>query len=273
MAEEISIAPIHLHKKTERTVLLSTITVGDDSTCMITLKPEHELFSSHSGTSRATLVGLEIVRQLGLLIGHTVGNVPLDWAFLLEELFFGVQRGGGVDLFERASEVEISVEIDDMRKPRRCANGMAASASFRLDGNVVARGAGRFRCIPPRVYRALRSSAPQEKRGFTPHTGEALLGVQQESSQLRATLGWPTSDPLIFDHEVDHVPGMLLAQAGLAAHEILAGRPPASLSLTCRRFAEIGEETAIMAIFSGGAVRTVASQGAVEVAVVKTVGI
>ncbi len=88
--------------------------------------------------------------------------------------------------------------------------------------------------------------------------------------RVRAVLGWRHPDPFFFDHPLDHVPGMLFAQAALDAHVMLRGRPAWAIAVECTRFAELDDPVEITAEDDGARCVTVFEQYGRQVAKVET---
>ena len=268
-----------VHKDSEETMLVATVEeVRPDNyraRLRAVVEPIQTAAEGVGGRGRLnavtspTLLGLEVTRQLGLLMGHRAGGIPLDWAFLLNELSFQGSEPFARAIATRASEMTAAVHISNARVHAGRCDEMTAHAVFELDGEEVATGSGSFRCVPRRTYEALRRRNLRVPRQADPTTDGALDEVSVDGTDLQAHLGWPSANRLIFDHDVDHVPGMLFAQAGIEAHEHLTGEPPHNVSLVCPRFAEIAEVVSISARRFGKHVATAAAQAEESVAEVK----
>ncbi|GAB3295439.1 AfsA-related hotdog domain-containing protein [Pseudoclavibacter terrae] len=260
-----------VHKDSEESMLIATMDEVSPDEYLARLRATPPVVQAAdtrtTAVSSPTLLGLEITRQLGLLMGHRAGGIPLDWAFLLNELSFQGSDAFALGIAANAAAMTASVRISSARvRAGRC-DEMTAFAVFEVDHDVVAEGSGSFRCVPRRTYSALRRRqlrAPHPR----PSNG-ALAEVSVHGLDLQAHLGWPSANRLIFDHEVDHVPGLLFAQAGIEAHEHLTGTPPQEVALECPRFAEIGEVVSISARRSGHQVSTAADQAHERVAQVR----
>lgn len=260
-----------VHKSTDDAVMLSTVERLSESRFRVPLRPHARRGGASGGASSGAMIGLEVVRQLGLLMGHYAGSVPLDWAFLLQELTFTATADGPNAVFPREFETNavVSISSRDVRKGNLV--GMTAEVEILSDDDTVALGGGRFRCVPRQTYQALRRHAAIQTASAIPPTKSTLVDPACTSSKLTATLGWPSDDELLFDHDVDHVPGMLLAQAGVVAHETMTGVVPRSIYLTCARFAEIGVEAAVVAQHWDRRVSTLIQQGGTRIARIETV--
>ncbi|WP_448233182.1 AfsA-related hotdog domain-containing protein [Microbacterium lacticum] len=257
-----------VHKVHETGVALAAAERITSSTFRILIHPR--MREVISGRRRDPVAGLEVMRQIGLLLGHHAGSVPLGWAFLLQELAY-TSIARAIENPGRSEEVWAVAEIEATEVRQGRTVGMRANVDFHQSGQYTSRGSGSFRCVPPETYRALRRHAPVRSIGSAVQTDATLLDTHVTPSGLTAKLGWPTGNRLLFDHDVDHVPGMLLAQAGVSAHEKISSVPPRSLSLKCHSFAEIGEPILVSACRQKDAVLANFKQNDRDIATVETV--
>lgn len=257
-----------VHKESESGVFLTTIEdlgqsvfkVGID--CSAIAEP---LFPN----GMSPLVGLEIVRQVGLLIGHHAVKIPLDWAFLLHELSFAPESTPAHDADTRP-DIYAIIEINSTTVARSGVVDLDARVGFHIADALVAVGGGGFRSVPRRTYRAIRRRHVNASVTDTQSTDDALIDPIRDGSTLTALLGWPTANSLIFDHDVDHIPGLLFARAGLDAHRSLSGLTAEGARLRCSRFGEIGMPTDVRCSYDGITTRTSFSQSLSEIAVLET---
>lgn len=123
----------------------------------------------------------------------------------------------------RPTEVTAQVKVTDQRKTPNGLADFRAAAFFSIDGQQIATGSAAARIVEPEVYKRFRSGAQtlpalvQPIPSVSPHT----VG---HTSKWNVVLGhpdrlgrWPlrvdTSNPILFDHPLDHVPGVLLIEA------------------------------------------------------------
>jgi hypothetical protein len=101
---------------------------------------------------------------------------------------------------------------------------------FDSSGRAVLRGGGVARQVSPAVYRRMRGSIPSRV-------------PRQDAARVlpNMMLGWDEADPFLFDHPLDHVPGMAFVDA------VAVLRPDSrALHITFERFAELDADIRIL---------------------------
>lgn len=228
--------------------------------------------SDLSATSPVTaglwsLVGLEVMRQVGTVLAHIDGGVPTGWAFMLDELAFTGFEPGTLPLDVPAGTTPYVVtRASDVVRRKGAVAGLVAHGDLWVDGRWVARGVGSFRCVDPQTYRAVRRHAPDPATVLPRHDGALLCDVEQGSGRLRARLGWDSDDALFFDHPLDHVPGMLFGAAALQAHARLTGAQARVIQLRFHRYGELVSPISMTSTADGGVSTTTFEQDGAVVA-------
>ena len=183
------------------------------------------------------LLGLELVRQSGIAVAHFAESVPLDWRFLLRSIAFSWDATApAYPLFEPFRGT-LDVTLTTRRFRRGAVSGLSADLRLTSRGTQIASGSGDIDFVTPKTYRVVRRapSGPRVRSADPP-----LLDTEVVSNVLTARLGIDTDDPFVFDHDSDHVPGMLLAKVAVLAHAtVIPGGSCAGISLRCHRFAEL----------------------------------
>ncbi|MFJ3673959.1 ScbA/BarX family gamma-butyrolactone biosynthesis protein [Streptomyces sp. NPDC090106] len=197
------------------------------------------------------LIVAETIRQAGILVGHAEYGVPLDHCFLMWDLTIEVTpQHIFVDTTPASLDIEISCK--DIKRRRGELSGLRFEAVLLRDGQVAATGSARFTCVSPAVYQRLRASraepgavtplpltaplAPQNVGRLSPT--DVVLSPTGEPGQWQLRVD--TRHPVLFDHPVDHVPGMLLLEAARQATTAFLGRPCLPLAVT-GEFTRYGE--------------------------------
>ncbi|WP_327069963.1 transcriptional regulator [Kitasatospora sp. NBC_01250] len=214
----------------------------------------HAFYGTQHGLYDPLLL-CETIRQTFPLLSHAAYHVPFDhhlsWDYLRYTLRPDVLR------VDRApAEVELRIKCFDLtRRGNRLA---ATSMHFQvfLDGTQLATATTRFACHSPAVYRRLREGradhgpllhpllplAPAVEASLVgrDRAGDVVLGATDRPGQweLRAEL----THPVLFDHPVDHAPGMLLLEAARqAAQAVTADHPtlPTGMDAAFFRYVEL----------------------------------
>ncbi|MET9432573.1 ScbA/BarX family gamma-butyrolactone biosynthesis protein [Streptomyces sp. NPDC006551] len=175
----------------------------------------------------------QTIRQSGLLIAHAEYDVPLSHQTVLNILDFTVAPGFRAPR-DGTSDLRVELDVSEPRRGPRNPSALRVSLHI-LHGDVtVARVDSEFGWVSPPVYRRLRGEyasvdwagwpvpAPvaPELVGRT-DTVDVLLSPGEEPN--RWLLRNDVANTLLFDHPVDHVPGLVLLEAAQqAAHALVA---------------------------------------------------
>ena len=129
----------------------------------------------------------------------------------------------GLACHGRPADLSLMVTCGDLRRRGNTISGMRIHVHVMRDGRPLGTGNGVLSCASAAAYRRLRG-----ERGGVPHRGELPLPVPPPLvGRDRSTdvVSPPTADPqvwevrsdlrhpVLFDHEVDHLPGMVLVEA------------------------------------------------------------
>ncbi|MFI8952777.1 ScbA/BarX family gamma-butyrolactone biosynthesis protein [Streptomyces sp. NPDC053750] len=242
-----------VHRASVAEVLLTDWDRVDDLhyTVAAQLPRHHGFFANISGCHDPLLIA-ETIRQAGILLAHAEFGVPLGHQFLMWDLAIDVMPE---HLLVDTTPANLEVEVACRDVKRRGANlaGLHFDAAIRRDGQVAATGAATFTCASPAVYRRLRASgmgdcvpaplpltsptAPQDVGRISPTDVVLSPLPKPDCWQLRVD----TRHPVLFDHPVDHVPGMVLLEAARQASSAFLGYPclPVGITGEFARYAEL----------------------------------
>ncbi|MGX1851639.1 ScbA/BarX family gamma-butyrolactone biosynthesis protein [Streptomyces sp. NPDC055299] len=213
----------------------------------------HTFYGPRQGLHDPILL-IETVRQAGILLSHVAHQVPLDhpiiWQRVRYDLLPEALRTTG-----QPAEIELHVTDHDMiYRGKRLAT---ARQEFRIlcDGAELATAALDYSCHSPAVYRRLRGEycdldlANSRKLPVPQAVPPQLVAREHDRDVVlsptdradRWQLRVETSHPVLFDHPVDHAPGMLMIEAARQAAQ--ASTPgstlPVSLECSFARYAEL----------------------------------
>ncbi|MFE5872738.1 ScbA/BarX family gamma-butyrolactone biosynthesis protein [Streptomyces roseifaciens] len=188
------------------------------------------------GTHYETLVVAQTVRQAALFLAHTAYAAPLDHATLLRTFSYTVNPDAAVDT-HRATPLHINITATPTTRNKRTTAlhlQMTVTAAGSGDAGdtasetVLATGETDFEWIPPMVYRRLRGAYHRPPTTLPPVT-PPLPPVQVGRTVLDEVVLSPTAQPhtwqlrhtfdntVLYDHAVDHVPGLVLIEAATQA--------------------------------------------------------
>ncbi|MGW6062035.1 ScbA/BarX family gamma-butyrolactone biosynthesis protein [Streptomyces sp. NPDC055189] len=190
----------------------------------------HSFFTPIAGLFHDPLLATETMRQATYLLSHTELGVPLDYQFLMRSFAVSVQPEQ-MRVGPAPADLDIEMTFAEPSGGRGRLTEARMSAVIRRNGESVATGSFTYTCITPSAYRRLRGNqglmhipltapVPPQSVGRVSPTDVVLSPIGAENRwQLRVD----TRHPVLFDHPVDHVPGMLLSEAARQAATAVLG--------------------------------------------------
>ncbi|MGF1428124.1 ScbA/BarX family gamma-butyrolactone biosynthesis protein [Kitasatospora sp. LaBMicrA B282] len=221
----------------------------------------------------ATLL-TECARQACTYLAHTRYDVPLGWSFLMSEMSVQLTGDHALRVSDRPAELTMAAQTRTELRDGRLRT-LWADLELLVDGAPAGRITGEGRYLTREEYEFLRlgprtgavplSSAlpvrpegvpvPPALVGRRDPRNVLLVDARRIGHALEARLGVPGNHPTIFDHPLDHYPGMALIEAaGQAALLALALEHPGGgwdtvldLRATFSRFAELDADISVRA--------------------------
>lgn len=232
-----------VHRAAVAEVLVTGIRPGDQGSHLVGAQwPRgHSYYGAIAGRWHDTVIYAETIRQAGLLLAHRELGVPLGQHFLIDFLSFTILADGAL-LDTRPADVAMEVSLYQVvRRGARVSSFRCRIDAYR-HGERIGVGDTGGRCITPVAYRRLRGEHadaapprlvphPLDPRRVGRHTaGDVVLAAAPAPGTylLRAD----GSHPVLFDHPVDHVPGMVVVEAARQAALAEIGCPD-GLVLAC----------------------------------------
>ncbi len=184
----------------------------------------------------------ETIRQAGLMVGHVGYGIPLDHRFIMSRI--SIDLGAeGVDCGGKPTNLVLSVSCINLKYRGRQVIGCEGLVAVYDGSTQVGAGSFRFVSSSPAVYNRMRASAglteprpevPAPLPAVAPELVARLTASEVVLADAAPGEGWllrcNPEHPILFDHPVDHVPGMVLMEAARqAAHRLLQ---PAGVTLT-----------------------------------------
>lgn len=222
----------------------------------------HSFFTAVEGAHHDPLIAAETIRQIGSLLAHAEFGVPFGHQFLMEELSVTVHPEQ-LEVARTPAALDLEVLCKEVKKRGSRLTSLCYETTVLREGRLAASGRFSFACIAPAVYRRLRPErvfdaeygpipltapvAPQSVGRTSP--ADVVLSPTGEPNhwQLRVD----TRHPVLFDHQVDHVPGMVLLEAARQGATVaLGGSPILPLGLQCefKKYAELDRPCLIDAL-------------------------
>ncbi|MFD5829058.1 ScbA/BarX family gamma-butyrolactone biosynthesis protein [Lentzea sp. NPDC060358] len=249
--------PRHLvHRAAVSEVFLTDLRIVDDTTFSVGAQwpRDHSFYRLPSPHRHDPMLLAETIRQAALVIAHQVFGVPLDWKFMSHETNYQITTAG-LALGARPADITLTVTCHDVKRRGAKVAGMGMDVTCHRDGRQIGSGSVRWSCVTAAAYQRLRAgvgdrvpppgtpapSAPPVSRGLVGRDRSRDVVLSPHDRRGSWLLRIDRRHPVLFDHPVDHVPGMVLQEAARQAAALLLGRPglvPAALRFTFDRYVE-----------------------------------
>lgn len=257
-----STVPRHLvHRRAVSEVLLTDWCQAGVNVfvCAAQWSRSHSFYRVRNGRHDPLLLA-ETIRQVGLLLCHEAYQTPPEHRFLMDRMMYDVDLAG-LTAGAAPAEIVLVVRVQETRRRTRSVRILQFDVEFFRDGVELGQGTGWVRCIEPLLYKRIRSpQSPQvTSRAQRPApVPPAEVGLLESDDVVLGHCWqpgeWPlrilTEHPVLFDHPLDHVPGMLGLEGIRQASRAVLGWPSAQLT-TCdirfSRFIELGEPSSVRA--------------------------
>ncbi|WP_055712280.1 ScbA/BarX family gamma-butyrolactone biosynthesis protein [Streptomyces torulosus] len=222
----------YTHKTNPAEVLLTSWhRTGDDTFAVTARWPrEHAFYLARFGRHDPLFL-TETVRQTLPLLSHAAYDVPLGHQLLWKDLGWdvdpdGLRVEGGAD-----AEIDLHITSSDVKYRKERATAVTLSVEAERAGRRLATARTSFTIHDRAVYERLRGRnadiesanarvLPLPPPSPTQHAGRDRyqdVVLSCTDVPLRWQLRTDTSHPVLFDHPVDHAPGMLLLEAARQA--------------------------------------------------------
>jgi hypothetical protein len=184
----------------------------------------HSFFTSVNGCYDP-LLATETIRQVGSLLAHAEFGVPFGHQFLMWDLQCTLHPEHAM-VGAAPADLRLDVICSQIRRRGTRLLGMHYQVSIHRGDDLVASGSATFDCTTPDVYQRLRGSrALAQPLSLTQPVEAATVGrivpgdvvLSPTDRPLRWQLRADTRHPVLFDHPVDHIPGMVLIEAARQA--------------------------------------------------------
>lgn len=242
--------------------------VDDDHFTVAAQWPRGHSFFANVDGCHDPLMAAETIRQAGILLAHAEFGVPLGHHFVVADLSVNV-RPQHVRVDWTPASLELRVTCSEVRWRGKDLAGLRISVEIHRDGSLAATGGGSLTTITPRVYQRLRAQHfPEDGRpkviGLTAPEPPQLVGRTSPMDVVLSPIGEPnrwqlrvdTRHPVLFDHMVDHVPGMVLLEAARQAAAATLGHASLPFDITSEflRYVELDAPCMIEAcrLITGG---------------------
>ncbi|MGH3964679.1 MAG: ScbA/BarX family gamma-butyrolactone biosynthesis protein [Pseudonocardiaceae bacterium] len=250
-----------VHRRAVSEVLLTDWcrTGADAFVCAAQWSRSHSFYRVRNGR-HDTLLLAETIRQVGLLLCHDAYQVPPEHKFLMDRMTYDADLDG-LTAGAAPAEIVLVVRAQELRRHTQSASALRLDVEFLRDEAPIGRGTGWVRCIEPLLYKRIRSPQCPPATSWQqrpPPVAPVEVGLVEADDVVLGQCWqpgeWPlrilTEHPVLFDHPLDHVPGMLGLEGIRQASRAILGWPNAQLTtcdITFSRFIELGEPSSVRA--------------------------
>lgn len=232
----------YVHKKSVDGALLERYRFDGDEMLEFSLRtPTNQPpFALDADPADAVAIA-EYLRQATIAFAHIYFSVPTNCAFIMKRMRLSTRRTAPVGpLTARVSAHETATRSGSLRS-------MVSSVEFMSDGTVFATGLGDLQVVGTELYKRLRGYVPAMPDRLPPtHDGprDAIRVHPTRPGVTEWAVYFDLENPFFFDHEVDHVPGMLLFDAARTVAALALEAPIANVQDfdgTFHRFVNLNE--------------------------------
>jgi hypothetical protein len=224
------------------------------------------------GVTAPFLTGLEVVRQVGVVLARQCLEVPPDHHLSMRRVAF--RWTGRPPRLPDTGVLAATAfaQVHARRQRRGATSAFEASLTLRVGSREIAHGSGAVQCIDPETYPVVRGEAPEPGSAPVRHDASPLSVLQQRGDRLLGRIGWDSDDPAQVDPALDRVSGHTLVAAALRAAALLRpGRTAVGASMAIDRFVEYTPRPEVYATADGDTVevsvlqdRLVAARGEIH---------
>ncbi|MFJ4714555.1 ScbA/BarX family gamma-butyrolactone biosynthesis protein [Streptomyces sp. NPDC088785] len=230
-----------VHRASVAEVLLTDWAArGEDRFTVTAQWPRGHSFFTPVDGRHDPLLAAETLRQAALLLAHTEYGIPLGHSFLMRDLSMAFEPAQ-LAVGSAPAAIEVEATCTALERRRGAVTGFRIDVVLWREGEVAARGGGSFSAVAAPVYQRLRGGRGRSGvLALTAPTAPQTVGRTSPMDVVLSPLGRPdvwqlrvdVQHPVLFDHPVDHVPGMALLEAARQAASAHLARPCRLLAFT-----------------------------------------
>ncbi|WP_329391854.1 hypothetical protein OG625_40965 (plasmid) [Streptomyces sp. NBC_01351] len=260
-----------VHRASVAEVVLTDWQRLDDDRFLVTAQwpRAHSFFTPVADGYHDPLIVCETVRQFCILLGHAEFGIPLGHQFVMWDLDVAV-RPEHLLVGWAPATLDIEITCTEIERRGKKVSKLRFESVLWREGNIVATGGASYSAMAPTLYRRVRGehtlgsdwyqlpligpAAPQSVGRTSPMDVVLSPTAEPHRWQLRAD----TRHPILFEHALDHVPGMVLMEAARQATAAVLKRSsylPLSISSEFKRYTELDAPCMIEAHLVPGSAR------------------
>ncbi|MFH9423615.1 ScbA/BarX family gamma-butyrolactone biosynthesis protein [Streptomyces sp. NPDC017529] len=246
----------YVHKQALSEVLLTSWRESAPDVHVVTAEwPRTHTFYSSRNRLHDPLLLVETIRQTIPLLSHLAYNVPFGHQLIWDHFTYSLDPDA-LRTETAPTEIELRISCSDIKRRKDTLSALTMDVEATRNGARLGTAVARFTSHAPAIYRRLRGEYGDAREAMAravplppPISPQRVARDQFESVMLSPTdtrdrwqLRTDTTHPVIFDHPVDHAPGMLLLEAAhQAVHATLHPLQviPVGLRTVFTRYAEL----------------------------------
>lgn len=226
----------YVHRAALAEVFLTDCEKTGESTFVLTGQwpRAHTFFTTSDGRHHDHLLACETFRQTGIYLAHAEFGVPLGHNFVMQDMTVTTHPEHMV-IGSTPTNLTLNTTITRVGRSPNFTIGLTIVNQHH---HTIATCYGHFTCISPAAYRRLRAANPTNPHATNPtdhtlealehtpihqdpttygrvHTRDLVLAPTHEPHRYR--LNPDPTHPILFDHDGDHIPGMVLIEAARQA--------------------------------------------------------
>jgi hypothetical protein len=234
-----------VHRSADSEVFITSVSRdGDDAYLLAARWPtEHAFYQTDEAGHHDPMLIAETMRQAGIVVAHAGYDVPFGTQFIMADICFYLINTAALTVGMGQPQIVVSLSCSDVVRRGKILRRARFHVSLLRDGVRFAYGSGLLVCLPAAAYKRLRvergspvgRASPLSAPCFAlPRLHPAVVGRGWEGDVLLcdgpdwrrgcSSASWPVqvdpSHPALFDHPLDHLPGMVqletFRQAALA---------------------------------------------------------
>ncbi|MER5218705.1 ScbA/BarX family gamma-butyrolactone biosynthesis protein [Streptomyces sp. NPDC002838] len=182
----------------------------------------HSYYGAVAARWHDPMLFAESIRQVGLLLAHEALDIPLGFSFLTNTMSFDVTEESA-RLGRGPAHVVLDVRLHSVVRRKNVVSAYAYDVVGYRDGWPIGSGSVTANVVSPAIYRRLRgdragATAPRDlPNGMMPElvgrTCEFDVVLSARSTDGVRELRADADHPVLFDHPLDHIPGMVVMEA------------------------------------------------------------
>ena len=205
---------------------------------------DHAFYQVDAGGRHDPMLIAETMRQAGIAAAHAGYQVTFGTQFIMRDVGFSVTDPAALQTRSQPHDVVVSLVCSDILRKGGMLREVRFQVTLLLGGQAFAHGSGFLVCAPPEVFQRLSRTQgiPATPAAARPPLDPSLVGRGLAADVLLRPSGGPPQDassgswhvqadpshPALFEHPLDHLPGMLqLETFRQAALALTAGQGPA----------------------------------------------